>query len=77
MLTVLVSGFALYSLEHATRGLERQAAKVDAESAGLPVGVQVVARPWAEATVLAVMRAIEEAARNDPSFPHTPVTPRS
>ncbi len=57
--------------------LERQAAKVDAESAGLPVGVQVVARPWAEATVLAVMRAIEEAARNDPSFPHTPVTPRS
>lgn len=56
--------------------VERHAAKVDAQSAGLPVGVQVVGRPWAEATVLAVMRAIEEAARQDPSFPQTPVTPR-
>jgi fatty acid amide hydrolase len=56
--------------------VERHAAKVDAQSEGLPVGVQVVGRPWAEATVLAVMEAIEASAKGDPSYPHTPVTPR-
>jgi fatty acid amide hydrolase len=39
----------------------RQAAAVDAGSAGLPVGVQVMARPWREDIVLAVMAAIERA----------------
>lgn len=29
VIAVLVSGFALYSLEHATRGLERRAAKLE------------------------------------------------
>jgi amidase len=29
-------------------------------SEGLPIGVQVVARPWEEETVLAIMHAIEE-----------------
>ncbi len=56
--------------------VERHAAKVDAQSEGLPVGVQVVGRPWAEGTVLAVMEAIEASAKGDPSYPHTPVTPR-
>jgi fatty acid amide hydrolase len=56
--------------------IERHAAKVDAESEGLPVGVQVVARPWQEATVLAVMAAIEADVRDDADFPRTPVTPR-
>lgn len=55
--------------------VERQAARVDAQSAGLPVGVQVVAAPWREATTLAVMAAIEEAVRSDEDFPRTPVTP--
>ncbi len=35
--------------------------KVERGSAGLPVGVQVVARPWREHVALAVMRAIEDA----------------
>jgi fatty acid amide hydrolase len=56
--------------------MERQAAEVDRASAGLPVGVQVVARPWAEATVLALMRAIEEAVTSSPDFPSTPVDPK-
>jgi fatty acid amide hydrolase len=54
---------------------ERLAARVDADSAGLPVGVQVVGRPWAEATVLAAMAAIERDVREDPEFPRTPVEP--
>lgn len=43
-------------------------------SAGLPVGVQVIARPWREHVALAVMAAIEEAARGRASFPATPVS---
>jgi fatty acid amide hydrolase len=39
----------------------RQMAAVDAGSAGLPVGVQVIARPWREDIVLAVMATIEQA----------------
>src|SRR6202000_3477463 len=39
--------------------LEKQAARVDAASAGLPVGVQVVGRAWRDHEVLSVMRAIE------------------
>jgi fatty acid amide hydrolase len=53
--------------------LEKQAAKVDAASAGLPVGVQVVARPWQDARVLAVMAAIEQEVVRDEDFPRTPV----
>jgi fatty acid amide hydrolase len=52
--------------------LERRAAKVDAASAGLPVGVQVVARPWREDVVLAVMAAIEDGARKASDWPRTP-----
>ena len=56
--------------------LEKHAAKVDASSAGLPVGVQVVARPWRDELVLAVMAAIEAEVRSDAGFPGTPTTPR-
>ncbi len=56
--------------------LEKRAAEVDHRSAGLPVGVQVVARPWREDLVLAAMIAIEDAARKDADFPATPVEPR-
>jgi fatty acid amide hydrolase len=41
--------------------VRRQAAAVDAGSAGLPIGVQVMARPWREDIVLTVMAAIERA----------------
>ncbi len=42
--------------------VERTAARVDRGSAGLPIGVQVIARPWREDVALAAMRAIEAGA---------------
>jgi fatty acid amide hydrolase len=53
--------------------LERQAAKIDAASVGLPVGVQVVGRAWRDDEVLAAMRAIESDASGDDDYPVTPV----
>ena len=38
-------------------------------SAGLPVGVQVVARPWREHVALAAMRTIKEAVRTHEDYP--------
>jgi fatty acid amide hydrolase len=55
--------------------LERQAARVDAASHGLPVGVQVVGRAWRDHEVLAVMQAIEADVARDEGFPATPVEP--
>ena len=60
------------------RGLSRDTAekvalKVEIGSAGLPVGVQVVARPWREHVALAVMSAIEQAASSRPEYPGLPV----
>ncbi|MFN8497567.1 MAG: amidase family protein [Anaerolineae bacterium] len=46
---------------------------VEEGSAGLPVGVQVVARPWREHVALAAMSAIEGLAAARPDFPRTPV----
>ena len=48
--------------------LLKLAAKVDAGSAGLPVGVQVVAKPWMEHVALAVMQSIETEVRNTQDF---------
>ena len=56
--------------------LEKRAAEVDAKSEGLPVGVQVVGRPWEEDRVLAAMIAIEDVVAKAPGFPRTPVNPR-
>jgi fatty acid amide hydrolase len=39
------------------------ALQVEQGSAGLPVGVQVVARPWMEHIALAAMAAVEGAVR--------------
>lgn len=52
--------------------VERAASRVEEGSAGLPVGVQVVARPWREHVVLAAMRAIEDGARKHARFPVSP-----
>ena len=52
--------------------LEQAARKVELGSAGLPVGVQVVARPWREHVALAAMQAIEHAARARADFPAAP-----
>lgn len=53
--------------------LEKRAAKFDKASVGLPVGVQIVARPWREDVCLAVMAAIEAEVRGDATYPKTPV----
>lgn len=44
-------------------------------AAGLPVGVQVAARPYREDVALAVMLAVEDAVRGDEGFPRAPVDP--
>ena len=56
-------------------GMERAARRAEQGSAGLPIGVQVVARPWREPVALAAMKAIQETVRTRPDFPRTPVTP--
>ena len=38
-------------------------------SAGLPIAVQVLARPWRDHVVLAAMATIEAAARQHPDYP--------
>jgi fatty acid amide hydrolase len=55
--------------------LQRIATQIDAKSAGLPVGVQIVGRPWMDHIVLALMRAIEADVSGDTGFPRTPVEP--
>lgn len=41
-------------------------------STGLPVAVQVIARPWRDEIALAAMAAIEAAAIKEPDYPHEP-----
>ena len=41
-------------------------------SAGLPIAVQVIARPWRDHVALAAMAAIEAAARTTPDYPDRP-----
>jgi fatty acid amide hydrolase len=53
--------------------VERTAAATDAGSIGLPIGVQVVARPWREDVVLSVMQSLEEVVSDRADFPRTPV----
>ncbi len=53
--------------------LERQAARVDARSTGLPVGVQIAGRPWRDNEVVAAMLAVESEVNRDEGFPHTPL----
>jgi fatty acid amide hydrolase len=55
--------------------VEKKVAAIGAASAGLPLGVQVVARPYREDVVLALMAAIEADARTRDGFPTTPVDP--
>jgi fatty acid amide hydrolase len=57
--------------------LDRRARGVELGAEGLPLGVQLVGRPHDDALVLEAMIAIEDSARGDADFPHTPVTPRA
>ncbi len=53
---------------------ERDARKVEENSTGLPVGVQVVSRHWREDIVLAVMAALEEHFQAQPDYPKSPIS---
>ena len=52
--------------------VDRIARKTERGSAGLPVTVQVIARPWRDHVALAAMAAIERAARARPDYPARP-----
>jgi fatty acid amide hydrolase len=52
--------------------VSREARAVEAGSAGLPVGVQVAARPWREDVALAVLAALEGHFRARPGYPARP-----
>jgi fatty acid amide hydrolase len=54
-------------------GMERAARVAEQGSAGLPVGVQIVARPWCEHVAFAAMRAIQDSLSTRPDYPKTPV----
>jgi fatty acid amide hydrolase len=52
--------------------VQKTASEADLGSAGLPVAVQLMGRPWRDDVVLAAMRVIEQAARTRPDYPATP-----
>jgi fatty acid amide hydrolase len=52
--------------------IERVARETERGSAGLPIAVQVIARPWRDHVALAAMAQIEAAARNHADFPTRP-----
>jgi fatty acid amide hydrolase len=54
---------------------QRAARAAEEGSAGLPVGVQVVARHWREDVGLALMAALEEHFRRQPDYPAWPPLP--
>ncbi len=53
--------------------VERAAHTTERGSTGLPVGVQLIARPWREEVALALMQAIESAARRREDYPVAPL----
>ncbi len=55
--------------------VEKKVAKVEKEGVGLPTGVQLVARPYREDLVLALMAAVEAQVKGDDGFPNTPIDP--
>jgi fatty acid amide hydrolase len=52
--------------------VDRTAGAVEAGSAGLPIGVQVFARPWREDLVLAIMQRLETHFRATGDYPDRP-----
>ncbi|MEA3092755.1 MAG: fatty acid amide hydrolase [Caballeronia sp.] len=57
---------------HSKDIVQKAAKPCEDGSAGLPVGVQIAARPWREHQALAAMRIIEQEAERHPDFPAHP-----
>lgn len=55
--------------------LDKRAVTIQRGSAGLPIGVQIVGRPYREDVVLAVMLHVEREARASGEAPRVPVDP--
>lgn len=55
--------------------LDHSCAAAERGATGMPVGVQVVARPWREDVALAVMQAVQDGCSGDSLYPHTPIDP--
>ena len=49
--------------------VDRTARETERGSAGLPIGVQVIARPWRDHVALAAMAKIESEASKRPGYP--------
>ncbi|MEZ4441853.1 MAG: amidase family protein [Polyangiaceae bacterium] len=56
--------------------VEKKLRRMDDKSTGLPVGVQLVSRPYDEHKIVAAMACLEAAVAGDEGFPKTPVSPR-
>ncbi|MGO9629530.1 MAG: hypothetical protein ACLPXW_11100 [Xanthobacteraceae bacterium] len=52
--------------------MDRTARETERGSAGSPIAVQVIARPWRDHVALAAMAKIEGAARTRPGYPARP-----
>jgi fatty acid amide hydrolase len=52
--------------------IAKLARECDRGSSGLPIGVQVAARPWLEHVALAAMHVVEQAARSGREYPVAP-----
>lgn len=63
------------SFDHKPDRVEKKLARIAAGSAGLPVGVQVVAPPYREDVALAIMTSLEARLRDTDGFPQTPIDP--
>jgi cell division protein FtsL len=50
VVSVLVAGFLLYSLEHATRGLERDIASIEKKIATSQEGIKLLRAEWSSLT---------------------------
>jgi cell division protein FtsL len=50
VLTVLVSGFVLYSLEHASRGIERDIARIERDIAAEHEAIKLLNAEWSSLT---------------------------
>lgn len=55
--------------------LDHKAARFEMNSTGLPLAVQIVGRPWSDASLLALMRELEQRLKDQADYPHTPIDP--